>query len=351
MRGEKGFKRGQLRGYIFEVVVRHLLKKNGWSLLSANESERIRINGEYKIEIKGRGTWHQIDTPCIFSRRIPFTYPLRLLVEAKYYNHEVNKDKIRSFIGVIKDISENYFIDGSHTIDSQNRYTDLGVFFSANGFQEQAVNLAFAHGIKTISYRTNQQMAEIKKDIELLESDGLSWRKTISFGKHSTFMRDLENLLEDYSSNINNFLEKYDMNNRRNLLSNLHESLLPVKTSFFGMTSTGVLLHFLSKDLFPDELFANSDEELCKIYYDGNPLPQDIPIWLEFSADEQRRRFYFDVPAGLEEVILKGEDVLSEKERNFGKLSVSLFIKGILRSLTLKIDKDWIDKLKGRKVG
>lgn len=352
MKGEDSWKRGQLRGYIFEVIVRQLLKKNGWLLISDNEDGRVRRNNEYRIELKGRGTWHQIDTPCIFSRRIPFIYPLRLLVEAKYYSREVDKDKIRSFIGVIKDISENYFIDSSHTIDSQNRYTDLGVFFSANGFQEQAVNLAFAHGIQTISYRTNLQMREIKKSIEELEENGLSWNNTISNGKCYGFMNDLEELLEGNLSNIQNFLKKYDGNdNTQNSINQLYKSLKPVQTSFLGMTSRGVLLHFLSKDEFPDELFTQEDEASCRIYFNDTQSSEDIPMWLEFSDDNKRGRFYFDVPAGLEEVIRKGGDILNEKERHFEKISVSIIVKGILRSLTLKIDKEWIEKLKGRKVG
>jgi hypothetical protein len=350
MQGENNTRRGQLRGYIFEVVIRQLLKKNGWDLLNKNENGRIKVSSDFKIEIKGRGTWHQIDSPCIFLRRIPFIFPIRLLVEAKFYNQEIQKDKIRSFIGVIKDISENYFIDNIHTINSQNRYTDLGAFFSASGFQEETVNLAFVHGIKTISYRTNPEFKEIEDSIKLLEKDGLYCSKTIVAGQQLSFMKDLEEILADITG-INAFLEKYNGNDKaKQHIKKLHELLHELQSNFFGLTSTGVLLHFLSNEKFPSELFENTDEQPCKVHY-GNPTNRGIPMWLVLTEDRRRRRFYFDVPPGLEEVIRRGGDIISAKQHHFEKLSVSYIINGLLRSLTLKIDKEWIDRLRNRKVG
>lgn len=232
MQNESNARRGQLRGYIFEVVIRQLLKKNGWDLLNKDETGRIKVSNNYKIEIKGRGTWHQIDSPCIFLRRIPFIFPIRLLVEVKFYNHEIQKDKIRSFIGVIKDISENYFIDNIHTVNSQNRYTDLGTFFSASGFQEEAVNLAFVHGIKTISYRTNPEFKEIEDSIKILEMDGLYWDKTVGSGMQFTFMKDLENTLENIND-INTLLEKYKGNDHaKHQIGRLHKLLHELKSNF-----------------------------------------------------------------------------------------------------------------------
>jgi len=76
-----------------------------------------------------------------------------------------------------------------------------------------------------------------------------------------------------------------------------------------------------------------------------------MAMWLEFSRDNAKRRFYFDVPPGMEEIIREGGDVLGEKEREFEELTVSFFFSGILRSLTLKIDKNWTERLRNRHVG
>ncbi len=347
MEDESNLKRGQLRGYLFEVIIRLLLKKSKWNLVSKKENGRVRIHNdnEYKIEIKGRGTWHQIDNPCIFSGRIPFIFPLRLLGEAKFYKNGVSKDKIRAFITVIKDISENYFIDNN----AQNlpiRYTDIGVFFSAKGFQEEATNLAFVHGIQTISYKTNFEMNLIVDKIEQLEIKCLSCKNTISSGRLVKFMEDIEKVIDNYEHYINYFIQHYDDNRNsiyenRGYLKELSDVVKSLQTSFFGITSTGILLNFLSKEPFPEELFREVDEQLCKIFYN-----EGLNMWLEFSEDEEKRRFYFDIPYGLEEIILKGGNVLDEKERHFEQLTVSYFINNILRSLILKIDKEWLERIK-----
>jgi len=352
MLGENYIKRGQLRGYIFEVVIRQLLKKNGWSLLNREEIDRVRIHNNYQIEIKGRGTWHQIDTPCVFSRRIPFTFPLRLLVEAKYYSKELQKDKIRSYIGVVKDISENYFIDDTHTTASQLRYNDIAVFFSATGFQEEAVNLAFAHGIKTISYRTNPQMAAIKNDIADLETRGHYCSQTLGRGRQIAFMKDLEDVLEATNDQeMAPFLGTYGGNDvTKEILLQLREDLNGLTTNFMGISASGELLHFIGRAPFPEELFEETDEQHCRVYYE-DVNHRGIPMWLQFSEDRQNRKFFFDVPAGLEEIILRGGDVLNAKGHFFETISVSFIIGNMLRSLALKIDKEWLARLKGRKVG
>ena len=102
------------------------------------------------VELKGRGGWHQIDCPFDYDGFIPFLYPVRLLGEAKFLQKEVQKNSIRSFIGVLKDIQENYFVDDSLT-DSmvRGRRMELGAFFAANGFNPEAEKLAYAHGIRT----------------------------------------------------------------------------------------------------------------------------------------------------------------------------------------------------------
>lgn len=344
-------RRGQLKGYLFEAIIRTLLERVGWRVANQEENGRVRITSRFNIEIKGRGTWHQIDTPCILIHRIPFIYPLRLLVETKFYSREVQKEAIRSFIGIIKDISENYFIDDIHGVDSQKRYTDLGTFFSATGFQEEAVNLAFAHGIKTISYRSNPLMDRIKKSIELIEGNGLTWAETIGVHGQYVFMQDLDELFKSFHQKIEFFLSKYHGNGHAKLeLEKLNNYLSELNANFFGMTSAGVLLHFLSKESFPNELFQSTDEQFCRIYYE-NINSRNIPMWLEFSADLKKRRFFFDVPPGLEKEIQRGWDVIGEKERQFDRISVSYFIDGLFRSLILKIDKDWLERLKNRKIG
>ena len=63
MHGENNVKRGQIRGWLFEAVLRILLEKSGFDMVRpgpANEG-RVRMLRRHFVEIKGRGDWHQID--------------------------------------------------------------------------------------------------------------------------------------------------------------------------------------------------------------------------------------------------------------------------------------------------
>ena len=65
MQNEFSIARRQLMGYLFEIVVLELLRKNGFSEIDVTREpqERVRETREGFIEIKGRGCWHQIDCP------------------------------------------------------------------------------------------------------------------------------------------------------------------------------------------------------------------------------------------------------------------------------------------------
>ena len=339
-----------IRGHMFEVFIRILLDKNGWQVQSKGETDKFIRSSPFWIELKGRGTWHQIDSPCIFEKPVPFIYTLRLISEVKFLKGEVQKDDMRKFVGVVKDISENYFIDDRHTAESQERYTDVGTFFSANGFQQEAVNLGFAHGIRTVSYKTNKNIAEIKAGIEQLVALGFPSRESLSGErKLAEFKEQLHDAMLMPPDNLHWFRGRTDVTPEILVLINgLQNALNGIRASFLGTTSAGVLLHFVGKDDFPEGLFAGTDTQPCRVRYD-EPTENGIPMWLEFSNDDQQRRFYFDVPLGLEAVIRLDGDILGEKRRQFAYVAVYMRIGGLLRLLTLELDKAWIDDLIGRR--
>ena len=98
--------------------------------------------------------YHQIDALGQFQFIVPFVYPIRLLAESKcytpnLYNQSMGLNKIRDFVGVVKDISENYFIENYNQLEfkSRFRFTDSGVFFSTLPFSKDAEMYAYAQGI------------------------------------------------------------------------------------------------------------------------------------------------------------------------------------------------------------
>lgn len=268
--------------------------------------------------------------------------------EVKFYQKPLDKKHIREFIGVMKDIQENYFaIDGVPVADNYPRRLEVGVYFSANGFQEEAEKLAYAHGIKTISYENNYLVNRIKELITTLEENFLSV-KCLGQTSWGEFRREFVNALCYGPSTYNPQWTPYWNNGYLEILQRLYEQLQSIRTSFIGTSATGVFIHFVGSEHFPEELFKNSDENRCRVYYDIDDFGRRY-FWLEIACDPQRRRFYFTPPESLDEAsVYGGEIVLNEKQRIFKVLNVSLKIDDISRNLILHIDEDWLHAVRNR---
>ena len=138
------------------------------------------------------------------------------------------------------------------------------------------------------------------------------------------------------------FADGYDA-----VLTSLHESLREIRTSFIATTATGVFLHFVGQEDFPQELFMNSDVGYCRVFFERDTFG-NRQFWLEFTEDPQLRRFYFTPPESLDMAALYGqEESLNEKERLFHTININMELNGIARSLTLKIDQDWLSEARG----
>lgn len=349
MNHEYGLLRSQLKGYLFEIFIMELLRKNQFNSVdvTSEPGDRVRENRVGFIEFKGRGCWHQIDCPCDYNKLIPFSYPLRLLGEAKFYRSPLSKEHIREYIGVLKDIQENYFVaDG---IDLQNFYPrklEIGVYFSANGFQAEAEKLAYAHGIRTISYKNNPLINRLKLYIEELEINYLSVN-CLKNHEWNTFRQKFVNFIRDgYSADYINE-RHYFADGYEEIVQNMRETFVEIKSSFIATTATGVFIHFIGESDFPGELFQNSDRGTCRIYYNYDNSRHQY-FWMEISGDASRRRFYFTPPESLDRAsVFGGRFVLNEKERIFQQLNININIDNILRALTLELDQDWLDAIKG----
>lgn len=348
MERENGLYRNQLRGYLFEIVIMELLRKNQFSDINVatEPNDRVREIRPGFIEFKGRGCWHQIDCPCDYNKLIPFSYPLRLLGEVKFYKKHLTKDHIREYIGVIKDIQENYFVaEGANPQDFYPRKLEVGVYFSANGFQAEAEKLAYAHGIKTVSYENNILINRLKFLIEELEKNYLSV-KCLKDNLWNDFRLEFIDAIRygDFTQHIGYY--PYVVEGYGRIIDEIRQTLVGIRSSFIATTATGVFLHFVGNSDFPDELFQETDEGRCRIFYDVDNF-RNRYFWMEISGDNLRRRFYFTPPESLEYVSVFGNEiVLNEKERLFRTLSVNIRINGISRSLSLRLDQDWMDAIR-----
>lgn len=135
----------QSRGKLFENLIKHYIQKHGYVGITGTKRKLYNISGSH---VKGRGGKHQIDALGQFEFSIPFVYPIRLLSEAKCYSRKaIGIDIVRNFVGVVKDISENYSVEQTPDIESRFRFTDCACIFSTTEFTRDAQDYAYAQGV------------------------------------------------------------------------------------------------------------------------------------------------------------------------------------------------------------
>ncbi len=342
MNGENNVARGKLKGYMFEIILTHFLKNNNFSN-PRNNFHEIRESRVKFTEVKGRGTWHEIDILLDYETSIPFFFPIRLFGEVKCYEKPITKSKIREFIAVLKDIQENYVINENSK--DLVRSSELGVFFSASGFNKEAENLAYSHNIKTISYAHNPIIRDLISLIKLIESNCLY---TSCLSKYS-----FNNFIESFTklflfSDIEDFIQKNDehISNKNLLRYNLNILVNKVHSeifTFIGTTSSGFFFHFFSSSPFPEDLFSHQDEQTCRILYE----PEEEIYYLKFSNDDSHNQYFFTPPEVLKDSHFKNKfETLNIKESIFNKLYVNRSINGISRNLIISIDNDWLNSIR-----
>jgi len=159
----------QAEGYYLEEIVRELMR----------DSHFIDV---HTGNVEGRGADHQIDSYGSLMFSIPFVYPVRLISEVKWFkpSYVVELKRIRDFVGVLIDISQNYFvprdINAQRVTRLKERYTDCGAYFSATGFSLPAQDYAWAHGVYLISFSQDPLLAPILvRARELIEASNGIW--------------------------------------------------------------------------------------------------------------------------------------------------------------------------------
>lgn len=359
--------RGQIRGYLFEMAIMHLLLNNDFTRISSNnaskkgrnQANRVRENRSFFVELRGRGGWHQIDCPCDYSILSPFMYPIRLIGEVKYYDKLVGKDTVRQFVGVLRDIQENYIVPieleeskKARLSKLPCRYIEVGTIFAAKGFTRSAELLAYAQGIKTISYKNNLMIKDIKEAIDRLEKKipyEVFKNSEVSILQHidDYFCMNIAKMTIRETPHFNALVEDSYLysDGIDSEIIQLVKATKRIKSDFFATTYEGIVIHFLSDSAFPEKVFNNKDSKDCKIHYDRKEN-NEIDFWLTID-DADDVKFYFTPPELLLEAVnISCESDLREKGIVFKKLTFTRKIDGKMRILELRINKEWLNKLK-----
>ncbi len=337
----------QIRGALLEEAVLFLLKKVGYdsydiSALAARPEDGMRA-GHSGLEVRGRGTWHQLDAFAIWKHSPAFIYPLKLIVEAKCYsaNRPVGVETPRNVVGVLKDISENYFtVTRRGQTFQAPRYNYAAAIFSTSGFTRVAIEYAIAHQVFLIQYKNVpviQPLIDAIFDFDesciLLRGQGAiaaarRYFRTSLFGK--------EDVPKDEGT-----LTKRGM---ALLGGSAAESCREIQGSYFGMLQGRWPMHLLRRLPLPASAFRE-DTIRCTVVGNSRGEWRFAPI-LSRQTDNVFFELEFSLPPMIAELVAENWDdptaVANIKQQHFSYIDLSGVIGGIRRTIRLELDRDWL---------
>ena len=321
----------QLKGYYLEEIVKYLLKTTKY--IDIKEGN-----------VPGRGANHQIDSYGIFSFTIPFVYPVRLLSEAKWYNTKIGLSRLRDFVGVIKDISENYFVpidsEGNRNISDslKDRYTDCGAFFSVTDFTIPAQNYAYAHGIYLITFKMNSILSPvIERAEELLVKLNLNNAPSINLNRKQ--VSELFNIHVEHDRKFHKILSQ--INTYLGVLDGVYPIIITSKRPFNFRNEFADDLSTVSFEI-PDSAYKeyrleSSETVLFRFHYQNNIFEFTLPTSTSKNLIRAIENTYSNQPFSKIEIPIE----LSENGRKFRRVfSLKLSLPDSKHAVE-KLEKTW----------
>lgn len=138
-----------LRGYLLEEALAWLLRSSGYRLLvhASQDPEELVTDGN-TLRVRGRGALHQVDALGEFAFTPAFSMPVRLFLEAKFYQDRCGLEIVRNAHGVLHDVNENFVMHAGRR--PRQRYQYAYALFSTSGFTADAQKYALAHQISLV---------------------------------------------------------------------------------------------------------------------------------------------------------------------------------------------------------
>ncbi len=321
----------------------------GYRIVSAGDEGTK--SGHSGLEVEGRGEWHQIDALAAFDFTPAFMYPLRLLLEAKCYSdsRKIGIDVVRNAVGVLKDISENYFTLKTGTGHSDKilkvqRFNYQSAIFSTSGYSSNAERYAIAHQVFLIQYDNVPLFKVI--------ADGLKAIDESYFVKGELTKKDFVKRVRRFARHLLNGegpprILTFSDKGLNKIQSDIIAPLREIKGSYFGMLQGKWPMHLLSKKPLPDSLFKDNDILKCRVYGRNSSTWSFVPRHIQQDSDNWFR-LEFDLPTEIAELVreAKGDkiEVAHVKMNHFSFISVSGMIGGLRRQVRLELDEDWIEE-------
>lgn len=351
----------QIRGALLEEIVLLLLDRSGYRRIKAGE-EGTR-NGRAGLEVEGRGSHHQIDALVSPVHSHAFIYPIRLMVEAKCETSPVGLATVRSVVGTLFDINQNFLarrVGGGREVRVQ-RFNYHAALFAANGYSDNAEQFALAHQVFLIDYSHVAAMRPVVEALLALQPEDFG-EAAQRRGRHN--LTEMRRAFGDLIStgqieqNVGMFSELGVGKVRDRLMSAIRQ----LRGSYYGMIEGIYPVHLISRreipvrlirqqGIIPCEIRVSDDEQTWA--FEPSGIPHDSPDFfrLEFTIPE----FIADmVNARTEERHVREEAprwlrIAQAKAENISFVDVTAVEEGQLLPFRLALDFNWLNRyIEGR---
>lgn len=329
-----------LRGMLLEEAILYLLRASGYKTIDSADGDETLESHSAGIAVKGRGGKHQIDAIADFIVTPPFSYPQRLLLEAKCYSGRIGMEVARNGFGVLRDVEE-YWVPSPTSTILKKRYHYQYAIASISGFSRDAQEYSYAHDIYLLALENASYFQQIREAINAFSDDN----NEISVPRGKRQLHQLRMSIRE------------SLHLQRNQFPNgINETTLPLFTRFIEACRTvraGVIA--LLNNRFPVILIPNPNIQLREIE------EQQVRIfrgdeergWYITAQNRNQRLFSFDLPKEIFEFYadsgeLTPKRALDLKAENMGTIQLVIAIGEGMRIVTLRLDTNWIDRVRER---
>jgi hypothetical protein len=333
----------QMRGMLLEEVLLYFLRTSGYKPIDfVDPSDDSLEHSSAGIEVRGRGANHQIDAIAEFSITPPFTYPQRLLIEAKCYSGATGIEIVRNALGVLRDVQE-YWVPNNTNVPAKARFHYQYAIFSTSHYTNVAERFAFAQDIYLIPLaRTRYFHPIVEKIIEFQ-------RENIEPSMHAngflhTLRMGIRNILINPKSRELAELELNPVN--RELFTSMIQQCRNIGTGVLAILNKRLPVFMVSSPGSNIDDLIRLREINVRIYYNNQG-------WYIHSSTTDQELFSFDMPNEilnlyLESGIFSPSRALDLKEQILGEIQLIITRNDQTNFITLRLDQDWLNGIRHR---
>lgn len=336
----KTYSPGHLTGMLLEEAVLFLLRGAGYRTVMSAEDDPTLHNGRSGLEVKGRGSRHQIDAVADYIIPQPFSNQSRLLVEAKCYTSPVGVEVIRNCVSVLKDVQE-YWVPAKGKQSSRYHYQSAVV--SASNFTKPAQQFAFAHDIYLIPLGESKFFEPLLAAIKQCGEDGIFELIVKSYP-----------VLKDLRSKIRRTMQKESGNNISSdlIAKSGVDALQHIDTETQKLASS--LLAVVGQR-FPIFLTPAPNLVLKRLHSTQKVTIHPGKTGWHLKNIQGEPLFSFDLPQEIFSLYrsqggyLSPQNTLSIKRDYLAVFKAIVVTDGRARVINFEVDRNWLDTLLRRK--